>query len=119
MPLAQAPAALIAGTHLGIAYSGYREGQHPDQGQGAIYPSDAEIREDLAVLSRDGFRLIRLYDAGELSRRVLDIIASDDLPFQVMQGAWLQAEVSNHEGCAWLTAPIPEEALAAKHPGQP
>lgn len=113
VPLAQAPGDLMAGTHLGIAWSGYREGQHPDQGQGAIYPSDAEIREDLSVLARDGFGLLRLYDAGELAVRVLDIIAADDLPFQVMQGAWLQAEVSNHEGCAWLTAPIPEAELAA------
>lgn len=111
--IAQAPEALIAGTHLAIAYSGYREGQHPDQGQGAVYPSAEQIREDLDILQRDGFGLIRLYDAGELSRRVLDVIVADGRPVRVLLGAWLQAEVSNHEGCAWLTEPIPEAELAA------
>ncbi|MCK6521270.1 glycosyl hydrolase family 17 protein [Myxococcota bacterium] len=111
--IAQAPEALIAGTHLAIAYSGYREGQHPDQGQGAVYPSAEQIREDLDLLQRDGFGLIRLYDAGELSRRVLDVIVADGRPVRVLLGAWLQAEVSNHEGCAWLTEPIPEAELAA------
>lgn len=111
--LAQAPDALLAGTHLAVAYSGYRAGQHPDQGEGAIYPSEAEIREDLNILVQEGFGLIRLYDAGELSRRVLDLIAAEELPIRVMLGAWLQAEVSNHEGCAWLTEPIPDAELAA------
>ena len=111
--LAQAPEALLAGTHLAVAYSGYREGQHPDQGQGAVYPTADQIREDLDILAREGFGLIRLYDAGELSRRVLDVIVADGRPVRVMLGAWLQAEVSNHEGCAWLTAPIPEAELAA------
>lgn len=111
--IAQTPEALLAGTHLAIAYSGYRAGQHPDQGAGAVYPSEAQIREDLELLVRDGFGLLRLYDAGELSRRVLDVIAAEELPIRVMLGAWLQAEVSNHAGCAWLTEPIPDAALAA------
>lgn len=111
--LKQPAEARVAGFAVGIAYSGYRHGQHPDRGQGAIEPSTAQILEDLRLLTRDGqFGLIRLYDAGKQADRVLQVIREHDLPLKVMQGAWLQAEASNHLGCAWLTAPIPEAELA-------
>ena len=42
---------------------------------------------------------------------VLHLIKEHEVPIQVMLGAWLDAELSNHEGCAWLTEPIPEEKL--------
>ena len=29
----------------------------------------------------------------------------------MMLGIWLKAEISNHEGCPWLTEPIPQEIL--------
>jgi len=110
----QAPSALVAGSHLAVAYSGYRSGQHPDRGDGANNPSRAEVLEDLQILSENGaFPLIRLYDSQENSRMVLSVIAEHKLPIQVMLGAWLKAELSNHEGCAWLTEPIPESELIA------
>lgn len=112
-PLAQPESALLAGQVVAVAYSGYRAGQHPDRGEGAVEPSDAELQEDLQILVASGLRLIRLYDAGELSARVLALIEARELPIQVMLGAWLEAEVSNHEGCPWLTEPIPEERLTA------
>lgn len=31
----------------------------------------------------------------------------------MLLGIWLDAEVSNHEGCPWLDEPIPESTLAA------
>ena len=31
----------------------------------------------------------------------------------MLLGIWLRAEISNHEGCAWLDEPIPDEELAA------
>lgn len=112
--LAQPASARLAGAAVAISYSGYRHGQHPDRGSGAIEPTEAQIREDLELLSRGGqFGLIRLYDAGLQAQRVLAVIERHGLPIKVMQGAWLQAEVSNHEGCAWLTAPIPEAELEA------
>jgi exo-beta-1,3-glucanase (GH17 family) len=109
----QAPDALLEGEVMAIAYSGFREGQHPDRGSGAVNPSRDEILEDLQILVGAGFRLIRLYDAGENSRTVLELIAEHQLPLKVLQGIWLDAELSNHEGCAWLTEPIPAETLAA------
>ena len=35
------------------------------------------------------------------------------MPIKVLLGIWLRAEISNHEGCAWLDEPIPDEELAA------
>jgi exo-beta-1,3-glucanase (GH17 family)/beta-glucanase (GH16 family) len=104
---------LIAGETMGVAYSGFREGQHPDRGQGAVNPSRSEISEDLDILLANDLTLLRLYDSGENSATVLQLIRERKLPFKVMLGIWLKAEVSNHEGCPWLLEPIPGEELAA------
>lgn len=98
---------------MAVAYSGFREGQHPDRGAGAVNPGSDEILEDLEILVQHGFRLLRLYDAGENSRQTLELIRQHDLPLQVMLGIWLDAEVSNHEGCPWLHEPLPETLLLA------
>jgi exo-beta-1,3-glucanase (GH17 family) len=96
----QAPDDLLAGEVMAIAYSGFREGQHPDRGHGAVNPSDDEI-------------LIRLYDSGANTRATLELIRERNLPIKVLLGMWLEAEFSNHEGCDWLDEPIPDEELAA------
>jgi exo-beta-1,3-glucanase (GH17 family) len=107
----QSPDDLVAGETLGIAYSGFREGQHPDRGKGAVNPSDAEILEDLRILVDHGFSLIRMYDSGENTATTLRLIREHDIPIRVLLGVWLEAEVSNHEGCPWLDDPIPDEKL--------
>lgn len=111
--LQQTPKDLLAGHVMAIAYSGYREGQHPDRGEGAIEPSDEQILEDLEILVDHGFGLIRMYDAGNKTQRTLALIREHDLPMKMLLGLWLRAEFSNHEGCPWLDEPIPEEELAA------
>lgn len=111
--LQQPPEALLAGEVMAVAYSGFRAGQHPDRGEGAANPSREEILEDLRILVAQGFRLIRVYDAGENTVATLDLIRQHDLPLKVLLGMWLRAEVSNHEGCPWLDEPIPDEDLAA------
>jgi exo-beta-1,3-glucanase (GH17 family) len=103
----------VADSIWAVAYSGFREGQHPDRGAGAINPSDSEIVEDLLLLVQHGFSLVRMYDAGENTARTLSLIENHGLPMRVLLGAWLDAEISNHEGCPWLDTPIPEEQLAA------
>ncbi|WP_164084675.1 glycosyl hydrolase family 17 protein [Alteromonas flava] len=110
--LIQPSSALLDGQHFGLAYSGYRLGQHPDRGTGANNPSADEILEDLHILVDHGVKLIRLYDAGENSRMTLELIRQHALPITVLQGIWLDAEISNHEGCPWLDEPIPEFKLA-------
>jgi exo-beta-1,3-glucanase (GH17 family) len=109
----QSPADLIAGEIMAVAYSGFRDGQHPDRGRGAVNPSTEEILEDLRLLAANEFRLIRLYDSGENSTLTLKLIREYRLPIKVVLGIWLDAEISNHEGCPWLDKPIPEEMLAA------
>lgn len=108
----QSPAALIAGESMAVAYSGYREGQHPDRGAGARNPSDEQILEDLEILVANDFKLIRLYDTGENTATTLRLIRKHRLPIKVLLGIWLRAEVSNHEGCPWLDEPIPDGELA-------
>jgi exo-beta-1,3-glucanase (GH17 family) len=111
--LQQDAAALLQGEVMAVAYSGFREGQHPDRGNGANNPTREQILEDLNILAEHDFTLIRLYDAGENSRTTLELIREENLPIKVLQGIWLNAEFSNHEGCPWLDAPIPAEELAA------
>lgn len=112
--LQQQPDELLAGIHSAVCYSGFRTGQHPDRGDGAVNPSDEEILEDLQIIANDmGFKLIRLYDSGENSQAVLRLIKENQLDIKVMLGIWLNAELSAHETCEWLTEPIPQETLDA------
>ena len=93
---------LLCGFTKAVAYSGFRHGQHPDRGDGAVYPSDGNIREDLGILARHGdFGLIRLYDSGRNSEDTLRIIKNEQIPLKVLLGAWLAAEACN-TNCPWL-----------------
>ena len=107
----QDSASLVAGEVMAMAYSGFREGQHPDRGDGAVNPSDAEILEDLQIMAAHDFGLIRMYDVGENTVTTLELIREHDLPIKVLLGIWLRAEFSNHEGCPWLDEPIPQSEL--------
>lgn len=108
----QTESMLLSSVSEAICYSGFRSGQHPDRGDGAINPSEEEILEDLQILSgQTPFRLFRLYDCEENSRMVLEVIRDNNLDFKVMLGIWLRAELSAHETCEWLTEPIPQETL--------
>jgi len=71
-----------------ICYSGYREGQHPDKG---IFPSQAEILEDMKILSKH-WSLIRTYGSDRHSEDVLEVIRREKLPIKVVLGAWLGIE---------------------------
>jgi len=111
--VADADDQLIAGEVMAVAYSGFREGQHPDRGSGAVNPADEEILEDLHILLANDLNLIRLYDSGENSRATLELIRQHDLPIKVLLGIWLKAEVSNHLGSPWLDEPIADDKLRA------
>lgn len=110
--LKQSPKDLVEGINAAVCYSGFRSGQHPDRGEGAINPSDDEVLEDLKIISSDmKFKLIRLYDSGTNSQAVLRLIKENNIDIKVMLGIWLKAELSAHETCEWLTEPIPQEEL--------
>jgi exo-beta-1,3-glucanase (GH17 family) len=117
--LRQPAEALLAGQATAVAYAGYREGQHPGR-EGlhpsldlrAVNPTREQVLEDLRILVARGFRLIRMYDSGDHTATALELIREHQLPIKVLVGIWLKAEVSNHEGCEWLTEPIPADRLA-------
>jgi exo-beta-1,3-glucanase (GH17 family) len=69
-----------------IAYSGYRRGESPDL---QVFPSEAEIAEDLGLIVRGGWKTIRLFDASPHAERVLRVIAAAKLDLHVMQGIWI------------------------------
>ena len=79
-----------------ICYSGYREGQSPLT---RTYPSYDEIREDLRILESN-WRYLRLYDCSLHAERVLAVIRNEGLPFKVMLGVDMAAEMSNPH-CPW------------------
>lgn len=111
-PIQQAQADLLDGQVYAICYSGFRKGQHPDRGDGANNPTEAEILEDLQILIRDTpFRMLRLYDSRENSAAVLKLIQEHDLPITVMLGAWLGAEINNPD-IPWKPEPFTDEELA-------
>ena len=103
---------LVAGIHEAICYSGFRNGQHPDRGNGAKNPSEKEILEDLRIITDEmKFKLIRLYDSGDKSKAVIRLIKENKIDIKVMLGIWLNAELSAHETCEWLSEPIPQQEL--------
>ena len=111
--LQQRPGDLLSGFSKAVAYSGFRHGQHPDRGDGAVFPSDENILEDLNILARHGnFGLIRLYDCGKNSEDVLRIIRSNKIPMKVLLGAWLAAELFN-TNCPWLKDQLSQKVLDA------
>lgn len=94
-----------------ICYSGYREGQSPrDQ----VYPSYAEICEDLGILQHS-WKFLRLYDCSPHAQIVLEVIRNEGLDFKIMLGADMAAEVNN-PGCPW-EANFSEETLRANRKG--
>ena len=97
-----------------ICYSGYRKGQSPDS---RIYPTVAQIREDLHLLLKN-WRLLRLYDCSLHAERVLQVIEEDRLPMQVMLGAYLGAEMNNF-GCPWGGTYTEEQLEASQRENTP
>lgn len=89
-----------------ICYSGFREGQHPGFHR---YPSVEQIREDLHILAKDGYKQIRLYDPSLHAIRVCEVIKEDKLDLKVMLGMGIAGEVYN-PNVGW-GLPIPQEIL--------
>ena len=78
-----------------ICYSGYRDGQQP----GASHPSYEQVKEDLLLLHKR-WKYLRLYNCDKHAETVLDVIQNEHLDFQIMLGAYLEAEMNNFN-CPW------------------
>lgn len=88
-----------------ICYSGFREGQHP----GGAYPGYEEVKEDLLLL-QGHWKYLRLYDCDPHAEQVLEVITTEKLDFQVMLGAFIEAEMNNFN-CPWGGGVYSEEQL--------
>ncbi|MEH6551525.1 MAG: glycosyl hydrolase family 17 protein [Pseudomonadales bacterium] len=89
-----------------ICYSGYREGQSPQDG---TFPSHEEIKEDLQILAQN-WKFLRLYDCSLHAETVLQVISQESLDFKLMLGVDMAAEMSNPH-CPW-GAEFSEETLS-------
>ena len=79
-----------------ICYSGYRHGQSPVSGK---FPTYDEVREDLLILAKN-WKYLRLYDCSLHADLVLEANEREALPFKVMLGVDMAAEMSNPH-CPW------------------
>lgn len=79
-----------------ICYSGYRINQSPIT---KVYPSDAEVLEDLMILSKH-FSYIRMYDISHHAESVLRVITQHHVPLKVLLGIEPKGEISN-PNCPW------------------
>jgi exo-beta-1,3-glucanase (GH17 family) len=92
-----------------ICYSGYRDGQSPETGE---LPSYEQVKQDLLIL-QEQWQSLRLYASDSHSETVLAVIKNEGMPFDVMLGAYITAEVDNPE-CPWGGVYPPEQLLANK-----
>jgi exo-beta-1,3-glucanase (GH17 family) len=76
-----------------ISYSGYRAGQSPDTG---ISPSDEEVIEDLTLLEKEGFGLIRTYSSRAHGAQVVRLIHEKGFDIKVQVGAYLSGKKELH-----------------------
>lgn len=77
----------------GISYSAYRDGEGPSQ---QSLTSKSHILEDLKLIEKR-WHLIRMYDASQQSRNILEVIRDNKLPILVMQGAWISGQQTDEE----------------------
>ena len=75
-----------------------------------MFPTYDEIREDLLILAKN-WKYLRLYDCSRHAEMVLDVIEREALPFKVMLGVDMAAEMSNPH-CPW-GAEFSDATLAA------
>ena len=111
-PVSQRPLPSDFQTRRAVAYSGYRTDQSPAT---QVYPTEAQILEDLNLLGDGGFSLIRLYDSSEHAVRTLKVISDNDLDIKVMLGIWIAGSKAafEAENLAQINAGI---ALANQYP---
>ncbi|MCD8481635.1 MAG: hypothetical protein LR015_02500 [Verrucomicrobia bacterium] len=76
-----------------ISYSGFRRDQSP---QTETYPTTTEVLEDLRLLERAGFGLLRVYSGGYHGRMVIELIATHELNLKVKLGAYLSGSTAEN-----------------------
>jgi len=77
-----------------LAYSGYRAGQSPETG---VYPSEAQIKEDLQLLIRGGWTFLRLFDCSPHLTRVIKVIQDNSFDIKLLAGVNLFGPKAQHD----------------------
>ena len=77
----------------GISYGPFRKGQSP----GGKGPTKEQIREDLKILEKDQWQMIRTYGTEPFARKVCEVIREEKLSLKVMIGAWIETEKDKPE----------------------
>lgn len=77
----------------GISYGPFRKGQRP----GGNGPTKDQIREDLKILEKDQWQMIRTYGTEPFARKVCEVIKEEKLNLKVMIGAWVETEKDKPE----------------------
>ena len=73
----------------GISYGPFRKGQSPQTGVG---PTKRQIIEDLQILKKDQWQMIRTYGTESFARLVCEVIRAEKLELKLMLGAWIATE---------------------------
>jgi exo-beta-1,3-glucanase (GH17 family) len=97
----------------GIAYGPHRDGQWP----GGPGPSEAQLREDLAILV-PRWSLWRMYSADGTTEAVLRLLRETKAPVRVILGAWIAPEDTDAAREANRTEVAAVIRLANAFPGQ-
>lgn len=71
----------------GVSYGPHRRHQRP----GGPDPTDEQLLEDLRILAKH-WSMLRVYNADDLTERMLGILQREEIPLKVMVGAWIDSE---------------------------
>lgn len=71
-----------------VSYSGYRKGDDP---RSKIFPTKAEVLEDLKILEKN-WKIIRTYGADQHLIDILEVIKEENVNLKVLLGIWLDGE---------------------------
>jgi exo-beta-1,3-glucanase (GH17 family) len=70
-----------------VCYEGYRAG-----GPGSETVTNAELLQDLTLLTQGNLTLLRLYNSDDMSLRTLQLIQANHLDIKVQLGCWINSE---------------------------
>jgi exo-beta-1,3-glucanase (GH17 family) len=77
-----------------ICYSGYRANESPEASP-PTYPTEAEVTQDLQILSQGGWTFLRLFDCSQHASVTLQALRDAHLDMKVMQGVWIAGPASS------------------------
>jgi exo-beta-1,3-glucanase (GH17 family) len=69
-----------------VCYSGYRAKETPNA---LLYPTEAEVKQDLDLLVRAGYSFLRLFDASPHAETVLKVISDNAYDIKLQLGIWI------------------------------